>query len=281
MKNLSSLQENEKMSLKALNYLVQFVKDETGNILNDKAYLFTDRLNPILEKLQINSLDELVLKLENNPTFELKKNILNAMMTHESFFMREDGANQFIAKYITEQNKINHNNIFSIWSCASSQGQELYSLVITLMEHQLLNSSMIFNFLGTDISLDVLNKAREATYSSFEVNRGLSSLKIATYFDHKDGLYQVKHALRSLVRFEQFNLLDPCQRIGKKDIIFCRNVLIYFEPTTKLEILNKLAQQLNDGGILILGSSELISEDIKGLSRVKEINFPVFKKIPL
>lgn len=261
-----------------LSYLSTFIRSETGNVLVGKEYLFEERLRQVMDEILVKNLDELVAFLIQKPSLDIKRKIINAMMTHESFFLRENQANLFAIKYILDQQANHHKHSFSIWSSACSRGQELYSFLINLIDHKLLHQSMSFDLLGTDLSEDVVNKAKEGIYLSFEVSRGMESMKIKDHFEEVGNSFQIKRELRSNVFFKQHNLLDSFVSLGKKDIIFCRNVLIYFDAKTKSDILCRLAQQLNPQGILILGASEIVSEEIKGLSPVTGINFPAFVK---
>jgi chemotaxis protein methyltransferase CheR len=142
----------------------------------------------------------------------------------------------------------------SIWSAAASSGQEAYSIAMLLKEMGTVDRPV--DILGTDLSEQILDRAREAKYVQFEVNRGLPAAYLVKYFKREGLDWQLKDEIRTMVKFRRFDLRQPMAALGKFDIVFCRNVLIYFDVATKIKILNQILTVLNPGGYLFLGGAE-------------------------
>jgi chemotaxis protein methyltransferase CheR len=147
---------------------------------------------------------------------------------------------------------------FRIWCAAASTGQEPYSLAMILHEEAANLAGWRYHILATDISHEVLAKAASGIYTQFEVQRGLSIQRLVAYFDKQDVRWQIKQELRSKVQFRHFNLLCSPEPLGKFDIVFCRNVLIYFDPPTRSQVLNSIAEVMSSDGVLVLGGAETV-----------------------
>ncbi len=144
------------------------------------------------------------------------------------------------------------------WSAACSSGQELYSLAMTLAEARPLIGTRQFELLGTDISPTQVARARSATYSHFEIQRGLPVQMLVKHFDRSENGWQIKAPLREAASFRHWNLLDDPAPLGRFDVVFCRNVLIYFDQTTKARVLAGIARQMAPDGVLYMGGSETV-----------------------
>jgi len=147
---------------------------------------------------------------------------------------------------------------FRVWCAAASSGQEPYSLAITLLEAAQQLSGWRTEIVGTDISREILEKAKSGLYSQFEVQRGLPIQLLLKYFDKKDDMWQASSALRTMVQFKELNLLGDLQKLGKFDVVFCRNVLIYFDQETKGKVLEEISRMMPPDGILFLGGAETV-----------------------
>ncbi|MEQ1946133.1 MAG: protein-glutamate O-methyltransferase CheR [Bryobacteraceae bacterium] len=237
-------------------FLQEYIHRESGILLDDdKHYLVEARLGPVLEQSHLNSLAALCRALRQNDV-PLRKKVVEAMTTHETLFFRDsapfDGLRTTILPQMLEQRKFTRK--LNIWSAAASSGQEAYSLAMLLLEMNLISWNI--QIVGTDLSEQILARAREGRYMQLEVNRGLPAQYLIKYFD-RDGLdWRLKEHVRKMARFEQFDLRRPARSKGPFDIIFCRNVLIYFDIPTKKEILASLRSALVPGGYLVLGSAE-------------------------
>ncbi|MEQ1884261.1 MAG: protein-glutamate O-methyltransferase CheR [Bryobacteraceae bacterium] len=237
-------------------FLREYIHRESGIMLDDdKHYLVEARLVPLVEQTHLGSLAALCRALQQNDVL-LRKKVVEAMTTHETLFFRDaapfDGLRTTILPQLIEKHK--NSRTLNIWSAAASSGQEAYSLSMLLLEMHLTGWNV--QIFGTDLSEQILARAREARYLQLEVNRGLPVQYLIKYFE-RDGLdWRIKEHVRKMVRFEQFDLRRPARGKGPFDIIFCRNVLIYFDIPTKKEILANLRTALVPGGYLVLGSAE-------------------------
>ncbi len=240
-------------------FLNALLKERSGiHLQQDKEYLLENRLLPIIRQHNIASIDALAQQLQSSPNDALCNEIIEAMTTNETLFFRDtkpfDALRDTILPAVTEHSS---GNTIRIWSAACSSGQEPYSLAITLLENpQLLNGKTV-EIHASDIDNTILEKAKTGIYSQFEVQRGLPITLLLKYFTQEGEKWQIKDDVKSHITFAQHNLISSNYSIlGTFDIIFCRNVLIYFEEETKRTILNNLQSVLAPNGFLFLGSSE-------------------------
>jgi chemotaxis protein methyltransferase CheR len=238
-------------------FLKDYIYRESGIVLDDdKHYLIESRLLPIVQQTQLTSLDALCAALRNNGDAPLHKKVVEAMTTHETLFFRDmapfDALKTEVIPPLLELRKATRKLTF--WSAAASSGQEAYSLAMLLLEMGL--ESWNIQILGTDLSEQILARAREGRYMQIEVNRGLPATSLVKYFDRRGLDWQLKDRVRRMVSFEQFDLRKSMRTKGPFDVIFCRNVLIYFDAETKKQILRELRGALFPGGHLILGGAE-------------------------
>jgi chemotaxis protein methyltransferase CheR len=238
-------------------FLKEYVYRESGIVLDDnKHYLLEARLLPIVQQSHLASLDALCAALRNHGDPPLHKKVVEAMTTHETLFFRDiapfDALRTDILPPLIELRKTTRKLTF--WSAAASSGQEAYSLGMLLLEMGL--SGWNIQILGTDLSEQILARAREGRYLQIEVNRGLPANYLLKHFERRGLDWQIKDQLRNMVQFEQFDLRKSMRTKGPFDVIFCRNVLIYFDVETKKKILQELRGALFPGGHLILGGAE-------------------------
>ena len=265
------------------NKIASLLKIRSGLVLTeDKDYLLESRLIPVAQAHGLCSLSEIVKEIDyNNPHQPLARDVVEAMTTNESFFFRDSKPfdilrNQILPKIIKTRSKKN----IRIWCAACSNGQEPYSILMLLHEMGILKEGWTVDILATDLSREVLDRARKGIYSQFEVQRGLPILYLIKYFSQIGEKWCIKEELRDVVKFEEFNLLESVQSFRDNlncntnhfDIVFCRNVLIYLEEKNKTKILDNLSQIISQDGYLFLGGAETIL----GLTK----NFRVSTEIP-
>lgn len=246
----------------------------------EKTYLLETRLTPIGKTLGHDTLPAYTDFLRRHGRACDHDAVIEAMTTNEtSFFrdikpfqhLRQDLLPLFFARR-AEQKKLR------LWSAAASTGQEAYSIAIILAELAQARPGWHFDILGTDISETVLHKARSGAYNNFEIQRGLSMPTIIRHFRQHDSNWIIRDELRAMVDFKKFNLLDNPARVGLFDIVFCRNVLIYFTPEAKLRVLKSLYNALPEDGVLFLGSCENIMGDRSGFTALPAIHGAYVKK---
>lgn len=242
-------------------YLASMLKKESGLVLTeDKAYLLESRLMPVARKQSLTGLDDLVEELMKEVNKLLKTAVIEAMTTNETFFFRDtkpfDQFKDVVLPYMLKA-RANTKRI-RIWCAASSSGQEPYSLSMILKNDEAKLAGWKFEIVATDISDEILEKARAGIYSQFEVQRGLPVQLLVKYFTKADDKWQLNNDIRSMVTYKKWNLLDRFDALGKFDIVFCRNVLIYFDQQTKGEILAKVAGIMPHDGFLYLGGAETV-----------------------
>ncbi len=249
------------MTPQDFDFLKSMLKERSGLVLSeDKTYLIDSRLSPIAKNNGFDSLDVLIDALRKPGSDLLRNQVTEAMTTNESFFFRDKVPfNHFSEVMIPHMLEArSHNKSFRIWSAAASTGQEPYSLSILIKEMSQKLGTWRTEIIGTDISNEVLEKARSGLYSQFEVQRGLAAPLLVKYFKQVGSLWQLDASIRSMVDFRSYNLLDSFVPLGKFDIVFCRNVLIYFDMDTKADVLKRIADQMQDDGFLVLGAAETI-----------------------
>jgi chemotaxis protein methyltransferase CheR len=241
-------------------YLRKLLKDHSGLDLSaDKQYLIESRLLPLSRKAGLSGISELVEKMKGRST-SLTDQVVEAMTTNETFFFRDKVPfDHFRDSIIPEilRARASHKTI-RIWCAAGSTGQEPYSLAMCLKEMGAALSGWRVEILATDLSQEVLEKSKSGIYSQFEVQRGLPIQMLVKYFRQTGELWQINADIRAMVQHRQLNLLHDFSQLGVFDVIFCRNVLIYFDQDTKIDILNRLAKANEPDGFLVLGAAETV-----------------------
>lgn len=250
------------MAVSAENFkFIQGLARETAALVIDpgKEYLVETRLAPIARQAGFNTLDEFLAALRTNRAGTLfQEQVIDALTTNETSFFRdfhpfETLRNQILPKLIEQRGALKR---LAIWSAASSTGQEAYSIAMVIREHFPQLRDWNVSILGTDLSPTVLQQARQGLYSQLEVNRGLPAPFLLKYFAKVDSKWSVRDDLRRLVEFKQMNLFKPWPILPVFDVVFIRNVMIYFDVETKRGILKRIRQCLQPQGVLFLGTAE-------------------------
>jgi chemotaxis protein methyltransferase CheR len=240
-----------------LSFLQQHVYSGSGIVLEkEKQYLIEARLAPVAREHGLASLDELCARLKTTQPSFLHRQVVEAMTTNETYFFREPAHYQALRDVILPEVLRNRQagRKLSFWSAAASTGQEAYSLAMLLLEMGVPSSSV--DILATDLSNRVLERAQAGNYSQLEVNRGLPAQLLLKYFLREGLAWQLKEEVRRMVRFREFDLRATMRALGPFDLVFCRNVLIYFDLATKRNILEEMHGSLFHGGYLLLGTTE-------------------------
>ena len=241
-------------------YLRKLLKDHSGLDLSaDKQYLIESRLLPLARKASLAGIPELVQKMKGGSS-SLVTQVVEAMTTNETFFFRDkvpfDHFRDAIMPEIL-QARAGRKSI-RIWCAAGSTGQEPYSLAMCLKEMSGALSGWRVEIIATDLSQEVLEKSKAGIYSQFEVQRGLPIQLLVKYFKQTGEFWQINADIRAMVQHRQLNLLHDFSQLGVFDVIFCRNVLIYFDQDTKINIFNRLAKVMEPDGFLVLGAAETV-----------------------
>jgi chemotaxis protein methyltransferase CheR len=226
---------------------------------DNKLYLVKSRLGPLMTRFEVESLSELVNKTLSPRERQLRAAVVDAMTTNETLWFRDQYPFELLKTKLFPELKDLRRPI-KIWSAASSSGQEPYSIAMTVAEYQAQKPGALSQgaqIIGTDISNTMLDLCKNAEYDSLALARGLSAERRTKFFQNSErGMAKVNDSVRKNVSFRHLNLLDSYALLGKFDIIFCRNVLIYFAPDVKAKIIAQFAQSLNPKGYLFLGASE-------------------------
>ena len=235
----------------------QHVHTQAGIVLEgNKHYLFESRLAPIVRQLGLHSINDLCALLRANHEPEVARQVVEAMTTNETYFFRDPAHYDAIRNVLLPQLKGERADFKKLrfWSAASSTGQEAYSLAMLLLECEF--EGWNISILGTDFSSAIVERARSGKYHQIEVNRGLPSALLVKNFIRSGVEWQLSEAVRNMVRFETIDLRNSMRAMGPFDLVFCRNVLIYFDAATKLKILREIHGTLFRGGWLLLGGAE-------------------------
>jgi len=242
-------------------FLSNLLKRRSGLELSpDKVYLLESRLTPLARRRGMEGLEELTQELRRTNSDTLVREVTEAMTTNESFFFRDSTPfDQFRDQVlpVLRQRRSGSKRI-RIWCAACSNGQEPYSIALMLHEQMQHWRDWTIEILGTDIARNVLEKARQGTYTQFEVQRGLPIKMLMTYFTQDGDSWQIAPEIREMVTFKEANLLEDFSHLGSFDVIFCRNVLIYFDHETKVNVLERLRQAMPSDGTLFLGAAETV-----------------------
>jgi chemotaxis protein methyltransferase CheR len=242
-------------------YLRRLLRERSGLVLAaDKQYLVESRLLPVARRAGLAGLPDLVQRLRTASAEALAVEVVEAMTTNESFFFRDkipfehfrDTIIPTLLSARAAQRRIR------IWCAASSTGQEPYSLAMSLKEMGEVTAGWRIEIIATDLSNEVLEKAKAGIYSQFEVQRGLPIALLIKYFTQNGDTWQIAPDLRAMVQFRPLNLLGDFAHLGVFDVVFCRNVLIYFDQGTKTDVLDRLARVTDRDGYLVLGAAETV-----------------------
>lgn len=226
----------------------------------NKQYLVATRLRKLMHEHNFGTLRQLLSSLQSGASSSLRNQVVEAMTTNETFWFRDNYPFSYLGGHLLPQHNASRpGSRLRIWCTACSSGQEPYSLAMIADEYarSVGKTASMVEIMATDISDAMLERSKQGLYDQLELTRGMSNTRLERYFDNRgDGRWQVKSALRNSVSYRRLNLKDSYTNFGKFDVIFCRNVLIYFSAELKNDILRRLHQQLQPGGILFLGASE-------------------------
>ena len=249
------------MTPQDFDYLRKFLRERSGLVLAvEKQYLAESRLLPVVRRNGMDTLAELIDRLKNRAPASLSAQVVEAMTTNETFFFRDkipfdhfrDTVMPALILARVREKRIR------IWCTAASTGQEPYSLAMAIKNMGPAVAGYRIDIVATDLSSDVLEKAKVGIYSQFEVQRGLPVQLLVKFFDQVGETWQVAPELRSMVQFRSLNLLNDFSVLGNFDLVFCRNVLIYFDQENKIAVLNRIARQMPEDGFLVLGAAETV-----------------------
>jgi len=238
-------------------FLQEHVYTRAGIVVeNGKEYLFENRLSPIVKQLGLETINDLCALLIATREPSIERQVVEAMTTNETYFFRDPSQyaaiRNILLPHLREERRDTRRLRF--WSAAASTGQEAYSLAMCLLEERMADWDN--QILGTDFSSQVLERARSGKYQQIEVNRGLPAPLMVKYFRRAGLDWQLNDTVRWMVRFQTIDLRESMRALGPFDLVFCRNVLIYFDTETKKKILKELHGTLSRGGWLLLGGAE-------------------------
>jgi chemotaxis protein methyltransferase CheR len=245
----------------SFDYLRKLLRERSGLVLAaEKQYLAESRLLPVARRNGMNTIDELIDRLKSKSPIPLTTQVVEAMTTNETFFFRDklpfDHFRDTIMPALVAARA--REKRIRIWCTAASTGQEPYSLAMLLKGMGAAISGYRIDILATDLSSEVLEKAKAGIYTQFEVQRGLPVQLLVKYFDQIGESWQLAPELRSMVQLRPLNLLNDFSALGTFDVVFCRNVLIYFDHDSKTAVLDRIARQIADDGYLVLGAAETV-----------------------
>ena len=237
------------------------LKSRSGLVIGpDKVYLLETRLAGMMKRERLPDLNALADRVRRPGADALVRELVEAMTTNESFFFRDDKPfhhfrTQALPRALAARSP---GSTLRVWSAASSSGQEAYSLAMILSECKASLGNHKVEILGTDIAREQLARAKEGLYTQFEVQRGLPVQLLMKYFKKEEAGWRLAEAVRAMAQFREFNLLGDLRPLGRFDVVFCRNVLIYFDQETKKRVLEAIAAQMAPDGVLYLGGAETV-----------------------
>ena len=247
-----------------------FLEQSCGIVLGDnKQYLVSSRLGHVMEREGIKDLGELVYRVQQPRGQQLRGAVIEAMTTNETQWFRDSYPFTILQESLLPEFVKRGTQQLRIWSAACSSGQEAYSLSIALEEYRAKGARIDAEIVGTDISPAMVAQAKEASYAASTINRGLSPERRDRYFQRSGENWVIRPEVKRRTQFLVHNLLDSYVSLGKFDIVFCRNVLIYFSAESRESILKRMIQQMRPGGYLIVGASESLARHAGELEMVR------------
>lgn len=249
------------MKTHLVEFLIDFVRKNSGIVISkEKTYLIESRLTPLVKKYGFDDIDNLLDQLQKGTGKVPTTAIIDAMTTNESFFFRDNKPfeifrNEVLPSLISANNKSRR---IRIWSAAASTGQEPYSLAMIVREMARELAGFRVEIVGTDICSEAIERAKAGRFSQFEVQRGLKANLLVKYFEKSGDAWQVKPDLKTLIQFKEHNLNANNKALGQFDVVFLRNVLIYFDVALKRKILEDIAGMIQPDGYVCLGGTETI-----------------------
>jgi chemotaxis protein methyltransferase CheR len=269
--------------------LLRLIQQWTGLALGpDKEYLIRHRLAPVVRSCGFCGYDELVLRLEAGNAVRIQDAVIEAITTKETSFFRDPWLFEALFRHVIPEvvsrrkNALGSLRTIRICSAGASTGQEAWSLAILVREFLDSARSELsdgdFNITALDISGEAVDAAKTGLYSRLEIERGLSELRLQRFFQRQGDGFRVIEPLRKLVQFRTFNLLRPISELGVFDLVLCRNVLIYFDPATRVQVCRGLCSSLREGGWLAVGSAESLHDIGGGMESVKLGRALIYRK---
>lgn len=249
------------MKDEVFSFLAKLLREQSGLALpRDKEYLLESRLAPVARRHGHASIDAMYQAIRNGQGRAIERDIIEAMTTNESFFFRDAATFDTFRKVVLPALVAARaaRKTLRVWFAACSSGQEPYSVAMIFEEERARLAGWTIEMIATDISNEMIERSRDGLYSHFEAQRGLPIQMLAKYFDKEDQGWRVKSALRDRIKFRPFNLLESHVSLGNFDVIFCRNVLIYFDLATKRDVLDRMSRQMARDGVLFLGGAETV-----------------------
>jgi chemotaxis protein methyltransferase CheR len=263
--SFGGMKKNVRIKPDEIQLLSKYIYEISGiHIQETKAYLIETRLGRILESENCGSYSEFYQKARKDATKALEKKVIDAITTNETLFFRDGNPFELLKHKIIPE-IIDHRTAnkslrpIRIWSAACSTGQEVFSIAIVLKELLGSNPAYSIKLLGTDLSDAAIKQASYGSYNKFEIERGLPRDRLHLYFTPDGANWKIKDAIRSMASFQKLNLMHPFLGLGKFDIIFCRNVAIYFTLEDRKKLFSKLADALEPDGFLVIGSTESLT----------------------
>jgi chemotaxis protein methyltransferase CheR len=271
------------MTAQDFEFVRQLLKERCALMLEPgKEYLVETRLMPIVRQLQLQSISELVERLRaKDGNGQLETRIVEAMITSETSFFRDHHPFESLRKTVLPDllRRRRSQRRLSVWCAACATGQEPYSLAMLIREHFPELTGWHLTLLASDLSREVLARAAEGVYNPIEVTRGLPPTLLAKYFEPQGTSWQLRADIRSMVKFQEFNLARPWPRLPHMDLVLLRNVLIYFDAPTKKAILGRVAHLLRPDGYLLLGSAETTLTQVDFFQRCKHLRGGFFQLV--
>lgn len=262
-------------------YIRKLLVDRSAIVLgDDKRYLVEARLAPVIGQLHLPSISDLVsqLRRESNPGIITK--VVEALVTSETSFFRDISPFEALRKQVLPEliAARSSERKLTFWSAACSTGQEPYTIALTLREYFPELANWQITILGTDISTEVIAKAKQGIYSQFEANRGLPAKLMVKYFKQTGTTWQLDASIRDMIDFRPFNLAMPWPGLPMFDVVLLRNVMIYFDVTTKREILGRVERVLRPDGYLVLGGAETTLNISDAFSRAEQVKAGYYQR---
>jgi len=248
-----------------LTFVQRELRETTGVILDDdKGYLLESRLLSLVDAEGVKTVGELVTRMRRPSSAELRRHAVHALLNGETLFFRDIACFEALRDQVIPQlMRARPERQLHVWSAACSTGQEPYSIAMLLAEHFPELSNWNVQLIATDVSPTHLARARGARYSQFEVNRGLPALMLVRHFTKEEDAWVVRQEIRDRVRFQELNLIEPWPYLPRCDVVFLRNVMIYWGAETRRDVLSRIRQVLRPDGFLVLGATEttFLAED--------------------
>lgn len=263
------------------NEFSRFLSECCGLVLgSNRQYLVSSRLSRLLEEFSFKSVEELLRALRGTAQPKLKARVIDAMTTNETSWFR-DGYPFEMLQHVILPELAETKRAVRIWSAAASTGQEAYSIAMVLSEYASANplKAPSASIVATDLCESALADARAGLYDGLSIVRGLSEERRARFFETTANGHKIKPEIQRMVRFQKLNLLDSYALLGKFDIVFCRNVLIYFSADTKRQVFDGIARQMDPGGYLFIGASESVSPYTKAFESQRTPRGTVLRRI--